>query len=683
MRRDTITYPDGTAQGKQLTIPVYREIAYIDRNGQEKVRVTDGKIVPPSELRNVSDPANTTYKSETYFADTKALPRDGVYVSRVTAWHSTVPNEPNYQAGACNATGDHYTTYEGIIRFTAPVYDPQGQFDGIVMLALDHRLIMENVVHIIPSSEVQSVPWPDYEKGNYAYIWDDEGYLIAHPRINGTRGVDANGQLVAQWPANIKAEDQCRYLFNMTIGAAPAPKMYQDTLKGLTNIEFNVNRAGTRKANIYTPIFFNYGVYAKTGIFGGLVIGASVDEFHKAANEVRASLDAEQGRFQTNILIIALAAIFLLGVIGVLISRSITRPVSRLNLAARRVEEGKEDLTVLDAVVSRNIRDEVSDLAEVFKQMAGTVQERERELKISRDQLEEYNIKLEDLVLQRTNQLQQANQEITALNERLRADNLRLKAEIEITRQLQQMILPKDQELNQIVGLEISGFMLPADEVGGDYYDVLQENGRVKIGIGDVTGHGLESGVLMIMVQTAVRTLLAANEIDPARYLGVLNRAIYENVQRMRSDKNLTLSLLDYEDGKIRLSGQHEETIIVRENGSLELIDTIDLGFPIGLEADITGFVSEVNLHLNPGDIIVLYTDGIPEAENEQGVQYGLERLCQVIQANHHLTAPELKKVIIDDLIGFIGKQRVYDDITLLVLKQKEVAQPCEATLLN
>jgi serine phosphatase RsbU (regulator of sigma subunit) len=177
--------------------------------------------------------------------------------------------------------------------------------------------------------------------------------------------------------------------------------------------------------------------------------------------------------------------------------------------------------------------------------------------------------------------------------------------------------------------------------------------------------------------------LLAANEIDPARYLGVLNRAIYENVQRMRSDKNLTLSLLDYEDGKIRLSGQHEETIIVRENGSLELIDTIDLGFPIGLEADITGFVSEVNLHLNPGDIIVLYTDGIPEAENEQGVQYGLERLCQVIQANHHLTAPELKKVIIDDLIGFIGKQRVYDDITLLVLKQKEVAQPCEATLLN
>jgi sigma-B regulation protein RsbU (phosphoserine phosphatase) len=97
--------------------------------------------------------------------------------------------------------------------------------------------------------------------------------------------------------------------------------------------------------------------------------------------------------------------------------------------------------------------------------------------------------------------------------------------------------------------------MQPADEVGGDYYDVLSYDGRVKIGIGDVTGHGLESGVLMIMVQTAVRTLLENNETDPVKFLSVLNRTIYHNIQRMNIDKSMSIALLDYEEGKLRLSG--------------------------------------------------------------------------------------------------------------------------------
>ncbi|RKZ85522.1 MAG: hypothetical protein DRR19_16265, partial [Candidatus Parabeggiatoa sp. nov. 1] len=93
-----------------------------------------------------------------------------------------------------------------------------------------------------------------------------------------------------------------------------------------------------------------------------------------------------------------------------------------------------------------------------------------------------------------------AEQEITRLNERLKGENMRMKAELDVTRQLQQILLPKQEEFNKIKGLEIAGFMAPADKVGGDYYDVLQHNGRIKIGIGDVTGHGLESGVLAIMV---------------------------------------------------------------------------------------------------------------------------------------------------------------------------------------
>ncbi len=268
-------------------------------------------------------------------------------------------------------------------------------------------------------------------------------------------------------------------------------------------------------------------------------------------------------------------------------------------------------------------------------------------------------------------QLAQANQEITSLNERLKAENLRLSAELDVTRKLQQMILPREKELSQIDGLEISGFMEPADEVGGDYYDVLQQDGRVKIGIGDVTGHGLESGVLTIMVQTAVRTLMENNETDPKKFLDVLNRTIYKNVQRMSSEKNLTLSLVDYQDGKLSLSGQHEEIIVVRSDGKMERIDTIDLGFPIGLEEAIVDFVAQTQTHLNSGDVVVLYTDGITEAESFSGLHYGLERLCEVVRQNRQRSANEIRQVVIDDLRQHIGEQKVYDDITLLVLKQK------------
>ncbi len=679
-RKDTIISPDGSAAGRKITIPRFREVTYIDRNGQEKIRVVDGKLVPENQLRNVSNPANTTYKTETYFADTKALPKGEAYVSRVTAWHgNTVKAQPSNPTNnnICNndpkVCGSGYAVYEAVIRFASPVFDAQGQFDGVVMLSLDHRLVMENVVHIIPSSELTSVPWPDYNSGNYAYIWDDEGFLIAHPLLNTLRGLDSNGNRVPTWPnPNISDADKDRLLFNMQIAASPVPDMYRDVLEGKTDIRYNKNRSGTEKANVYAPINFSHGVYAKTGIFGGLVIGANKDKFHEAATQLGASLDADQVRFRNNIFIIAAAGIVLLAAIAALVSRSIILPVTKLTRAARQVEDGKGDIDSLDEVTRRYVKDEVSALAVVFKQMAGTVQQREGELKTSRDLLEEYNTKLEDLVYKRTVQLEGANKEITDLNDRLKADNVRLKAEVEVTRQLQQMILPKDQELKEIIGLEISGFMLPAEEVGGDYYDVLSEDGRVKIGIGDVTGHGLESGVLMLMVQTAVRTLLVADERDTTRYLGVLNRTIYANVQRMQSDKNLTLALLDYNNSHIRLSGQHEETIIVRNDGSLELIDTMNLGFPIGLEADITPFIAQIELKLETGDVVVLYTDGIPEAENIQGEQYGLERLCEVVQANHHKSALDLKMTIIDDLIGFIGKQKVYDDITLLVLKQKE-----------
>lgn len=266
-----------------------------------------------------------------------------------------------------------------------------------------------------------------------------------------------------------------------------------------------------------------------------------------------------------------------------------------------------------------------------------------------------------------------ANQEVNLLNQCLKDENLRMGAELEVTSRLQQMILPKTQELAKIKDLDIAGFMLPASEVGGDYYDIIEHNGHVKIGIGDVTGHGLESGVLMIMVQTAVRTLLENNETDPKKFLDTLNRTIYQNVQRMNSDKNMTLCLLDYHNGKVRISGQHEEILIIRKGGLVQRVDTVDLGFPIGLEADISDFIGYADIQLYPGDVIVLYTDGVTEAENSNGELYGLKRLMQIIKENWQKSAEDIKKAVVDDLHEYMGQQKVLDDITLVILKQKQL----------
>ena len=97
--------------------------------------------------------------------------------------------------------------------------------------------------------------------------------------------------------------------------------------------------------------------------------------------------------------------------------------------------------------------------------------------------------------------------EIERLNGQLKRENSRMSAELEVTHRLQHMMLPRDEELRRIANLDISGSMEAAAEVGGDYYDVVAHGGSVVFGIGDVTGHGLESGVIAIMVQTAVRTL--------------------------------------------------------------------------------------------------------------------------------------------------------------------------------
>ena len=334
------------------------------------------------------------------------------------------------------------------------------------------------------------------------------------------------------------------------------------------------------------------------------------------------------------------------------VSRKITSGLIALASAARRMKD--KDYGTRVAISSG---DEVGEVCVAFNSMA--------------DEIRNYTENLERLVTDRTRELGEAVKEINLLNERLKGENTRLGAELDVARQVQMMVLPRDEELSAVRQLDIVAHMNPADEVGGDYYDILTQDGRAKFGIGDVTGHGLESGVLMLMVQSVARALYESGELDSKRFLEILNRTIFKNVARMKSGKHLTLAFVDYDNNKMTITGQHEEVIVIRRDGQIERFDTGDLGFPVGLEDDIAPFIASHELPFEKGDVLILHTDGITEAANERDELFGAERLCDSALRHSAGTSEEIKNGIIRDLMDHVGTRKFDDDITLVVIKHQ------------
>jgi phosphoserine phosphatase RsbU/P len=398
--------------------------------------------------------------------------------------------------------------------------------------------------------------------------------------------------------------------------------------------------------NLWQP---NAGIAAER-----LVLGFVVPD-----SEIYASLYAAQGQIDTatkrivkGIFASVLAFLVLVLAVSVAVSRRFTAGLVTLADAAGRLSRSDYNIQV-----PIKGRDEVALVAAAFNSMA-------REIR-------EYTETLEQRVTDRTRELGSATQEIQRLYEKLKDENLRMGAELDVARRIQMMVLPAASELEGIPDLEIASHVEPADEVGGDYFDVLHTRQGAKIGIGDVTGHGIESGVLMLMVQSVARALHERGVDDPAGFLEVLNRAIYKNVERTNSGKHLSLAFIDYENGKVTVSGQHEEVILIQRDGSVSRIDTMDLGFPIGLEENIGDYVSSITINFGAGDMLVLFTDGITEAESEAGKLYSIEQLIESAVKVHAGSAADAATAIIADLKAHIGTQKVHDDITLVVVKHR------------
>lgn len=374
--------------------PIFREIAYVGADGRERIRVADGVALPDDQLRDVSDPANTTYKREDYFAATKALSPGEVYVSHVMAWYVTQQEQLGVATDTLAAVEGK--KYDALIRFATPVFDRAGAFDGMVVLSLDYRHVMGFAMHILPTSEQKFTVFPDYASGNYAYMFDNEGWEIAHPRFWVLRGIDASGQLVPHVTAEMSKAERGAHPMNLRYGgwADPnLPHMFEAVNRGEDGFVITVNQSGAQKATTYAPIFFAHGVYAQSRIFGGLAIGAEMAEFHQAADQVTASITTQRHGLEMQMLLVILGAAVGVVLVAILVTSTISAPVRRLSQAAQALERGELDAETLDSLQRRRIRDEVSDLASVFKGMAEQVIRRERTLK---QQIAALNIQIDD-----------------------------------------------------------------------------------------------------------------------------------------------------------------------------------------------------------------------------------------------------------------------------------------------
>ena len=242
----------------------------------------------------------------------------------------------------------------------------------------------------------------------------------------------------------------------------------------------------------------------------------------------------------------------------------------------------------------------------------------------------------------------------------------RLSREMEIAARIQTSILPRNLT---VPGLEIAASMIPATEVGGDYYDVLPIEGGCWIAIGDASGHGLTAGLVMMMVQTGVATLVRADEsTSPTKVLRTLNRVMYENIHdRLEAERHMTLSLMRYRvSGKLTVAGAHMDAVVWRAaTQTTELLKTT--GTFLAITDDIDHVNVEQEWQLSTGDLLVLLTDGVTEAEDRNGNHFGYEGVLEAIDTRATMPVAAIQSALAKAVTEH--SPTLADDCTIIVLR--------------
>lgn len=243
--------------------------------------------------------------------------------------------------------------------------------------------------------------------------------------------------------------------------------------------------------------------------------------------------------------------------------------------------------------------------------------------------------------------------------------------EMKLARRIQEALVPSEPML---AGCDVAASMRPAEQVGGDYYDVIHTKTHEWILIGDVSGHGVPAGLVMMMCQTAVRTAIQRDpEIMPDRLLVLVNAVLTQNIRQLGEDKYMTITALRRDAaGTIWFAGAHQDIFVYRgESDELEVVETA--GLWLGLRADAEGAFSPRELKLSAGDLLVLHTDGVTEAVRD-GAMFDTSGMRRALAGAKGKTARQ----VLDDLLRALEGFELTDDATLLVVRQLE-AMPLSA----
>ncbi|WP_242923438.1 GAF domain-containing SpoIIE family protein phosphatase [Pontibacter liquoris] len=252
--------------------------------------------------------------------------------------------------------------------------------------------------------------------------------------------------------------------------------------------------------------------------------------------------------------------------------------------------------------------------------------------------------------------------------------NERYKEELKIATQVQESLIPKTFPVDS--WFEISTHALAAKEVGGDFYDFLQlSESRIAIIIGDVSGKGISAAFHMAQMKGIFHGLMQ-QDMPPSEFMKQANSALSRCLEKT-SFITSALYIIDYRmKGFVFARAGHCHTLYY--NAMMDDVfyfQTDGLGLGIIRDKSYNNHVREMYYDYNPGDVMVIYTDGIVEARSPLNEEYGEDRLLFMLSQTYHLEAEDIKCAIINDLQEFTGPDNLYDDQTLLVIKFKAIQQ--------
>lgn len=244
----------------------------------------------------------------------------------------------------------------------------------------------------------------------------------------------------------------------------------------------------------------------------------------------------------------------------------------------------------------------------------------------------------------------------------------RMEEELKVASEIQMRLQPVAPP--RIAGWDMTGVSFPSREIGGDYYDfiVRKRDNRLIIALGDVAGKGTGAALLMSSLHAAVRAQ-SQTRASIGGVMGEINAYIYENTP---ANKFVTLfyAELDPEAGVLIYSNAgHNQPVLLRRSGEVVRLDVG--GLPIGILPSAS--YDEGQIQFEPGDVLVIYSDGISESVSEDGEEFGEERLIEVITKNIERSSSGLRDRIDEALSRFVGTGAPVDDMTLMIVKRSAV----------